>query len=739
MESPMAKINVAVKIGGMHCAACVRTVEKTLSAVPDVISATVNLATEKAWLTVNRLPDFALIRKALSGAGYELIGVEGEPEFAGAEMLRRSQRKQFWRIVVGFVTGVLLMSAMLVGNALRVNLHFVQLLIATPVFIFLGWPIFRSAGIALTHRQLNMDVMYALGIGVAYLASLMGTFEIVLTHEFMFYETAIFLATFLSLGRYLEARAKGKTSAALQRLLDLQPKTAWVVRDDKTEEIPVADVIVGDLVLIKPGSQVPVDGTIVAGSSWLDEALLTGESLPVFKEVNDKVIGGTLNKNGVLQVRAEQIGQATVLASIIRLVESAQSSKPPIQRLADAVVTYFFPVVLVIALLTFLFWYFIAGETLLFALSALIAVLVIACPCALGLATPTVITVGVGRGAELGILIKDGAALEVASRVGTVIFDKTGTLTTGKPEVVEIYSPQLSTDALLRYAAAVERNSEHPLGKAIVHMAEERHIELPEATDFSASGGQGVSAIIEGHSVVIGNRRFCDERRVMIPEDLRLRMQQFSDAGRTVVSVALDDQTVGLIAIADRLKNTAREAVAALQTEGYQVALISGDNMQTAQAIAARAGIKEVLAEVMPARKAEKVVDLQKQGVKVAFVGDGINDAPALAQADIGIVIGSGTDVALESGAIVLMREDLRGVVAALQLSRQVMRKIRQNLFWAFAYNIALIPVAAGLLKPLFGITFRPELGGLAMALSSVTVISLALLLKRYTPPVLRS
>ncbi|MDD5540968.1 MAG: copper-translocating P-type ATPase, partial [Candidatus Marinimicrobia bacterium] len=497
---------------------------------------------------------------------------------------------------------------------------------------------------------------------------------------------------------------------------------------------PLDAVAVDDIVIVKPGGRLPVDGIVIDGESFVDESMLTGESLPVFKQTGAKVNGGTLNQNGVLHIRAQRVGRETLLAQIIRLVDQAQGSRPPVQRLADTVVSYFIPVILTIAILAFIVWYFIAGQTLLFSLTTLISVLVIACPCALGLATPTAVTVGIGRGAELGLLIKNGTALEVAPRITSVVFDKTGTLTTGKPVVTDVFTNEISEENIIRYAAAVENNSEHPLGNAIVNFAKKQKIDIPSAENFTAFGGRGVSALVENREILIGTAVFFQEREITIsPENLSVA-QKYADSGKSAVFVAIDGQAAGVIAIADTLKDSAVPAIGKLKKAGLNVAMITGDNLRTAQAIAKQAAIDTVLAEVLPADKADAIHQLQKKGEVVAFIGDGINDAVALAQADVGIAIGSGTDVAVESGDIVLIRNDLNDVSAALQLSRKVMSRIKQNLFWAFAYNTALVPVAAGALYPLFGITFRPELGGLAMALSSVTVITLSLGLRRFVP-----
>jgi len=733
MPSTQIKDQIVIKIGGMHCAMCAKAVENAVSQIAGIQSVSVNLANEKAYLTFDS-QHFSVeaAKTAIESAGYQYLGREEELATDQDEVLRRELRIKMRRIIIGFIAGVILMIPMFVDFRLPFAISYLMLILATPVFIYLSYPIFKAAWQALRNRSLNMDVMYAMGIGVAFLASLLGTFEIVLTRDYMFYETAIFLATFLTLGRFLEARAKGKTSGAIKRLLGLQPKTASVIRDGIETVIPLETVVPGDVVIVKPGGRIPVDGIVVSGESYIDESMLTGESLPVYKQTGDKVSGGTLNQNGVLQFRAERVGRDTILAQIIRLVEQAQGSRPPVQRLADVAVSYFIPVILTIATLAFTYWYFIVGQTLLFSLTTLISVLVIACPCALGLATPTAVPVGIGRGAELGILIKNGTALEIAPRITSVVFDKTGTLTNGKPSVTDVFPVGISSEELLRFAAALESNSEHPLAAAIVNYAKEQKIAIPAAENFVAFGGRGISGYVENHEVLIGTEAFCRANRKTISAEIAGVVQQYNAAGKTTVLIAIDKMISGAIAIADTLKDSAISAVNKLKSDDLKVAMLTGDNQHTAQAIAAQVGIDNVLAEVLPQDKADAIYELQQKGEVVAFVGDGINDAVALAQADIGIAIGSGTDVALESGDIVLIRNDLKDVSVALQLSRKVIRRIRQNLFWAFAYNTALVPVAAGLLFPFFGITFRPELGGLAMALSSVTVITLSLGLRKF-------
>jgi len=654
-----------------------------------------------------------------------------------AEKIARARdlHDKFVRFVIGFAVSIPLMAAMYLPLPLSMqDLGYVMLVIAAPVFAFVAYPIFRAAWISLSHRMLSMDVMYAMGTGVAFAASVMGTFGIILTTEFMFYDTAIMLAAFLMLGRYLEAQAKGRTSDAIRKLAGLQVKIATVVREGKESEIPVEDLVVGDEVLVRPGAKVPVDGEIVSGESYVDESMITGEPVPPLKTKGNHVVGGTLNTNSVLTVRAEKIGKDTVLAQIIRMVEDAQGSKPPVQRIADVAVTWFIPAVLLIAAGSFLAWYFLLHSTVLFALTTLISILVVACPCALGLATPTAVTVGVGRGAELGILIRNGEALETAQNVTTVIFDKTGTLTRGKPEVTDILPIGITEETLLGLAAAVERNSQHPLALAVVRAARNRNVKIETAEKFDTAGGRGVEAIVLGETVLVGNRAFLMEKNVLIPADMEASITSFEQEGKTAVLVAAGGQPGGVIAIADTLKPTTKNAIARFRAMGIRVGMITGDNRRTADAVARQAGIDNIVAEVMPQDKEAEVRALQAKGEVVAFVGDGINDAPALAQANVGIAIGSGTDVAIESGDIVLIRDDLVDAVAAIQLSRKVMGRIRGNIFWAFAYNALLIPVAAGVLYPSFGITFRPEFAALAMAASSVTVVSLSLLLKAYIP-----
>jgi Cu+-exporting ATPase len=725
-----------LKIGGMTCAMCVKTIQTALSELDGVLSAEVNLGNETAHVIYNRtLVSTAEMKRAIEEAGYQFLGVAGEvTEDVEKRAREQDMRAKRNRAIVGSIAGTLLMILMYIHIPLPISMAWLMFLIATPAFIYVSHPIFKAAYRSLRHKSLNMDVMYSMGIGIAFIASLLSTFHI-LPHEFLFYESAVFLAAFLTIGRYLEARAKGKTSEAIKTLMGLQPKTATVMQDNRELEIPIEDVQVGDTILVKPGEKFPVDGEVIAGESYVDESMITGEPVPNLKQPGDTVVGATLNTNSVITFRATKIGKDTLLAQIIRLVEQAQGSKPPIQRIADTVVSYFIPVILAIAILTFLGWYLLFGSTLLFAFSRLISVLVIACPCALGLATPTAVTVGIGRGAELGLLIKTGEALEISEQLTTIVFDKTGTLTKGKPEVTDILAIGTDENTLLSMTAGVEKNSQHPLAEAIVKTAQARGLILKENTHFDTLGGKGVVAEVDGQKVLIGNRTLLQEHNISYNPEHEEQIFTFEHEGKTVILVALGDKLQGIIAIADALKETTKQAIEAFKHAKLDVVMITGDNMRTAIAIARQIGIEHVLAEVLPQDKAHEVKRLQEQGKKVAFVGDGINDAPAMAQADVGIAIGSGTDVAIESGEMVLMKDDLLDAVAALQLSRKVMQRIKQNLFWAFAYNTALIPVAAGVLYPLFGITFKPEFAGFAMAMSSVTVVTLSLWLKRYVPP----
>ena len=713
---------------------CANAIESALSKMEGVIEVNVNVSSEKVYVTYNpKIVSIAEMKKSIEESGYQYLGIEGEI----VEDLKRdeNQRKKKIRIIVGAIDSAILMGLMYVPmTMLPISMPFLMLLIALPAFLYLSFPIFNAAYRSLKNKTLNMDVMYSMGIGVAFFSSILGTFNILLGNEFIFYEAAVMLATFLTFGRFLEERAKGKTSESIKRLMGLQAKSATIIRDGEEINIPIEDVIVGDIVIVKPGEKIPVDGEVISGQSYVDESMISGEPIPVLKEKGSKVIGATINKNSILNFRATKIGKDTVLSQIIKLVEEAQGSKPEIQKIADKAVSYFIPTVLTIAITSFVVWYFIFKSTFLFAITSLISILVIACPCALGLATPTAVTVGIGKGADLGILIKNGDALQISEKLTAVLFDKTGTLTKGMPEVTDIISFDISEEELVKIAGSVEKNSDHPLANAIVKKSEEFGTRLVKTTKFDTFGGKGVKANFSGKEVIIGNRTLINEKKIDISKDKELQITKLENEGKTAVLIAIDKKFSGIIGISDTLKETSKDSIKELMNNGLKVYMITGDNKRTASAIANILNIKNVLAEVLPEDKANEVKKLQKKGEVVAFVGDGINDAPALAQADVGIAIGSGTDVAIESGDIVLVKSDIKDVVSAIKLSKKVMQRIKQNIFWAFAYNTALIPIAAGALYPSFGISLRPEFAGFAMAMSSVTVVTLSLMLKRFNP-----
>lgn len=723
----MKEKEVDVKIEGMSCVMCAKTVERVLKRLEGVEDVTVNLTTGRARIIFDpKMVSIEDIKKAVGSTGYKIVGVEESDE----EHISKLKR----RFAVALMAGTILLMFKLTLN----NLALIGPILATPVVIYSGRDIFLTAFNSLRNRTLNMDVMYSIGVGSAYISSVISTLGI-LPEDYILYETSVLLLAFLLLGRTLEEMAKGKTSEAIKKLLKLQAKVATVVRDGKEIEIPVEEVNVGDIVIVKPGEKIPVDGVVIEGESYVDESMVTGESIPNFKKPGDEVIGGTINKSGVLKIKAVRVGNDTLLAQIIRLVEFAQSSKPPIQRFADRIVSYFIPVVLSISISAFIYWYFIAKMPTLFAFTTFISVLVVACPCAFGLATPTALTVGIGRGAELGILIKNGEALEIARKITTVVFDKTGTLTEGIPEVTDIVPLNgFNAKEILKFAASAEKRSEHPIANAIVKKAEDMELKVGEPKKFETLAGMGVIATINGNRVLVGNRILMAKYGIDVSKDVESLSQKLESDGKISVLIGLNGKIVGVLGISDKIKESAKETIKEIHRMGKNVIVVTGDNRRTAEAIARELNVDEVFAEVLPHEKVDVVRKLQKRGEVVAFVGDGINDAPALAQADIGIAIGSGTDVAIESGDIVLMRDDLRDVVAAIQLSEKVFGKIKQNIFWAMIYNTALIPIAAGLLYPFLGIIFRPELAGLAMAMSSVSVVTNSLLLKRYIPPVRR-
>jgi P-type Cu+ transporter len=727
----MAK-KIDLSIGGMHCASCSTIIEKALLKVEGVEKATVNLATEKASILLDPLKASEIdLVKAVEKKGYTAVPMkEGE----AAESALEKKKKHIEKLKILFIFSLIFaFPAFIIGMVLMwmgivvPYAKWILLVLATPVQFIVGAQFYRGTWAALKNRSANMDTLIAVGTSAAYFYSV----YVVLFEPMgeQYFEVSAILITFVVMGKLLEEIAKGKTGDAIRKLVDLSPKTATLIIDGGEKIVNVSEIKVGDVLLVRPGEKIPVDGSILEGSSSIDESMVTGESIPVEKNSGDYVIGATLNKHGSLRFKATKVGDDTTLARIIKMIEEAQGSKAPIQRFADAVSAYFVPIVIVIAIAAFASWFFIEEETFKFSLTAGIAVLVIACPCALGLATPTAIMVGTGKGASKGILIKGGEALETAHKVKHVILDKTGTITKGEPQVTEVISRAVDTTGLLRVAASIEVESEHPLAEAIVRGAKIKGVELARASQFSAVPGKGVKGLVEGRNYLIGNRRFLVESQVNVSEyDSDIAMLE--NEGKTVMIVSQDGQALGLVAVADVIKDSSPAAIKEFQKMGIKVYMITGDNERTAKAIAGKLGI-DYFAEVLPDQKAEYVKKLQssKKG-KVAMVGDGINDAPALAQADVGIVMGSGTDVAIETGSIVLMHSDLLDVARAIRLSKATMSKIRQNMFWALAYNIAGIPIAAGVFYYSTEWLLSPIIAGAAMALSSVSVVTNSLHLK---------
>jgi len=720
----------------MHCASCALIISKSLSKVQGVKDASVNFSTSKATVEFDKksLKAEELVN-AVKNAGYGAEVLGAEIDFEKQKLLEKkeldSARSSFLFslsfALPAFIVGMVLMP---LGIEMPYS-EFILFILATPVQFIVGKQFYLGAWAALRNRTASMDTLIALGTSAAYFMSVYNIFFNPMAGQY--FETSAILITLVVLGKWLEAIAKGKTSEAIKKLMNLAPKTATVIRNGKELVVPVDSIALGDLIMVKPGERIPVDGKVVGGNSSVDESMITGESIPVEKKSGDLVVGGTVNKNGTLTFKATKIGENTTLAHIIRLIDEAQGRKAPIQRYADRISAYFVPAVILIAIATFLAWHFAFGMGLAFSLLLSIAVLVIACPCALGLATPTAIMVGTGLGAKHGILIKGGDALETAHRLKFVIFDKTGTITKGVPEVTDIIpamgSGRLAEKKILEIAASLEKASEHPLADAIVSKAKSEKAGLKPAKGFRAIPGFGIQAVVSGKKYFLGNAKLMARNKVPM-KSLAGRIEGLEAQGKTVMLLSDSKRLIGLVAAADAIKETSRNAVQELQKLGLEVYLITGDNERTAKAIAAQAGIVNVFAEVLPEDKANYVKQLQAKG-KVAMVGDGINDAPALAQADIGIAMGSGTDVAMESGNIVLMQNQLTDVPKAIRLSKLTISKIKQNMFWALIYNVVGIPIAAGALYFSYGITLSPIIAGGAMALSSVSVVSNSLLLKR--------
>ncbi|MGU8034756.1 heavy metal translocating P-type ATPase [Streptococcus suis] len=737
-------------ISGMTCASCAMTVEKALGKLEGVEEVSVNLATEKATIRYSHdKQNPASLEKAVEQAGYQLIRLEEVEETAGKGPSKEdSLWKRFvWSAVFTLPLLYIAMGPMLPwgGLPLPALLHqplvyaVSQVILLIPV-LYMGRSFFKKGFKTLLQGHPNMDSLIAVGTGAALVQGLLMIVFLLMGkevamhgyHPELYFESAAVILTLITLGKYFEARAKGQTSEAIKKLMNLAPKTAQVLRNGQEIQVPIEDVVVGDQVLVRPGQQIPVDGQVLEGQTRVDESMMTGESLPVKKAQGDSVFGGTLNQQGAITMQATKVGRDTTLAQIIRLVEEAQGSKTPIAKLADQVSAVFVPVVMGLAFLSGLAWYFLGQESWIFSLSIIIAVLVIACPCALGLATPTAIMVGTGKGAENGLLFKSGQAIETLQGVNTIVFDKTGTITEGKPQVTDIHL--LSTknrEQVLQLAASSEQFSEHPLAQALLQAAQTEKIDLLPATDFQALSGRGLSVTIAEQTIYLGNERLMREQGIDVSQG-RAVAEAFAHQAKTPVLLATQQELLAVIAIADKVKETSRQAVQALQAMGLEVVMLTGDNEKTAQAIAKEVGIEQVVSQVLPDDKANQVKLLQEQGKTVAMVGDGINDAPALAQAHVGLAIGSGTDIAIESADIVLMHSDILDVVKAVKLSQATMRTIKQNLFWAFAYNVIGIPIAMGLLHVFGGPLLNPMFAGAAMALSSVSVVLNALRLKTY-------
>ena len=740
---------VTVPISGMTCASCARAIEKSISKLNGIKEVSVNLASEKARVVYDssqvRLSE---IKNAIIKAGYTPLEIEKTSyEDSHQERKQKEINSIFRRFIIASIFAVpLLLIAMahVVGLPLPeiispekhpLNFALVQAILVIPIVIA-GYKFYTVGFSRLLKLQPNMDSLIATGTSAAILYSIFAIYQIAMGNyqyvKEMYFETAGVIITLVLLGKYLEAFSKGKASEAIKKLMGLAPKTAVVIQGDNEVVIPIEEVETGDIILVKPGEKIPVDGEVIEGRSFVDESMITGESIPVEKTPGSKVIGATINKNGMLKVKATNVGKDTVIAQIIKLVEDAQSSKAPIARLADVISGYFVPVVILIAVISALVWYF-TGSSFIFALRIFITVLVIACPCALGLATPTAIMVSTGKGAEHGILIKSGGALETLHKITMVVFDKTGTITEGKPRVTDIIPANgWKRERLLQIAASAERLSEHPLGEAIVFAAKENNLQLFEASQFEAISGYGIEAVINGQKVLVGNKKLMKDKGIEI--DSLLDIEKLSQQAKTPIFVAQNGEFAGIIAVSDVIKPNAKRAIELLYSMGIEVAMITGDNEKTAKAIAKQVGIDNILADVLPQDKANEIKKLQRKGKKVAMVGDGINDAPALAQADVGISIASGTDVAAEAADVVLMKDDILDVVNAILLSKKTIQNIKQNLFWAFFYNILGIPIAAGFLHVFGGPLLNPMIAAFAMALSSVSVVSNALRLKRFKP-----
>ncbi|MEM5855200.1 MAG: heavy metal translocating P-type ATPase [Candidatus Aenigmatarchaeota archaeon] len=717
----MKERKIVLEIEGMHCASCATTIEKKLSKLKGITKVSVSFATRKAVVLYNPNEiDEEKIKKVIKKLGYEAY----VPEKGGTLEEKREKFTIKNQLIIFFIGLIFTLPVFFISTFYySPEKNFLLFLLATPVQVLLGYKFYKGAWFSLKNKTANMDVLVALSTSVAYLYSIFTTF---LFEGHVFYEASTTVLTTIYFGHFLESLTRNKAGEAIKKLISLKPRIATLIKNGREVKIPLEEVKVGDILIVKPGESIPVDGKVIEGYSSVDESMITGESIPVDKKTGDKVIAGTINKFGALKIKAEKVGKETLLAQIVKLVEEALLTKAPIQRIADIVTGYFVPIVILISLATFSAWYFLLGSSSLFALTAAVSVLVIACPCALGLATPTALMVGMGNGAKLGILIRDAGKLEVIHKADTIVLDKTGTLTKGKPEVVKIIN-----EKALELAAIAEKNSEHPIAQAIMNAARKKKIKVPNPERFEVIPGKGVIAKQRNKEILVGNLVLMNDYKIDIKE-FEEEISSLQESGITTMIVALNKKVAGIIGVADTLKEFSKEAIQKLEKIGLEVIMLTGDNKEVANSIAKELGIKKVLAEVLPQDKAKEIKKLQKNGKTVIMVGDGINDAPALTQSDIGIAIGSGTDIAKSAGDIVLIKDDLRDVVSAIELSRKTVNKIKQNLFWAFIYNVSAIPIAAGVLYPFFGILITPTISAIAMILSDISVVGNSILLKRF-------
>ncbi len=741
----MANVKKTFSIKGMHCASCVRVLERSFKKIDGVSDAVVNLATEKATVSFNpeKVSD-EILSSAVASVGYKaMLNEESLSEDQEKKEKQKELNKLKNKVIVSLFLGGLIVWGSFPGLVLTspeiLQNFFVQFFLAIPVQFWAGFEFYKAAIPALRHRNANMDTLVALGTTVAFFYSAVITFfpKVISStgiETMPYFDVSTIIIALILLGRFLEAKAKQGTSEAIKKLMGLSPKKARVLRNGKEIDVLIEEVLIGDVIRVRPGEKIPVDGIILEGESSVDESMITGESIPVEKVKKDFVIGATINKNGSFLYKATKVGSETMLSQIIKLVSDAQGSKAPIQRLADSISSYFVPIVIMLAIATFVIWYdFGISNALTFALLNLVSVLIIACPCAMGLATPTAIMVGTGKGAGKGILIKDAKSLEIAHKINTIVFDKTGTLTNGKPEVTDlviVQSSKFKVQSILKLAASLEKVSEHPLAQAIVAKAENEKISFEKVKGFKAIAGHGIEGVIGKDKIILGNKRLMDKEKIEI-KDLLKDIEKLENEGKTVMILAVNNKPQGLIAVLDTIKDTAREGISNLLKMGIEVIMITGDNKTTANAIAKSLGIKRVLAEVLPSQKEAEIKKIKNEGKVVAMVGDGINDAPALASSDVGIAMGSGTDIAIETSDIALINKDLKSVSWTINLSKKTMQTIKMNLFWAFGYNIILIPVAMGALYPFFNILLNPIFASAAMALSSISVVSNSLRLKR--------